>query len=496
MISQKKIKKKINIVWFKRDLRSQDHLPLKNAEDEKNDFLCIYIFDKELINSKDCSIRHLQFVYHSILDLNNTLNKYNQKIHVFYANTLKVFEFLNEVYLINNIYSYQETGIFKSWEIDKEVLKFCLNNTINWVQSQRDGIIRGIKSRKNWDKLWYSSIEAPIIKNKFSVSKISFDSNIYPIPKSLLLKIINYPKEFQPAGQSYAKAYLRSFTKFRGKNYSKHISKPLESRYSCSRLSVYLSWGNISSKQVYHFIKNHPNYKSNKKSYSGLLSRIKWRCHFIQKFEVEPEYEFRCINKGYENLTYSNNIQLINSWKNGTTGIPLIDACMRCLKITGWINFRMRAMLVSVFCHHFDCNWKNGVFFLARLFLDYEPGIHFTQFQMQAGVTGINAIRIYNPIKQSIDHDNDGLFIKKWVKELKLIPKQFIHEPWKITPMDKIFYGINFKIKSPQIDLIKSSQLARKKLWSNRKKLLVKNENKRIINTHTRNSMKKNKDNA
>ena len=77
-------------------MRSQDHLPLKNAEDEKNDFLCIYIFDKELINSKDCSIRHLQFVYHSILDLNNTLNKYNQKIHVFYANSLKVFEFLNE----------------------------------------------------------------------------------------------------------------------------------------------------------------------------------------------------------------------------------------------------------------------------------------------------------------------------------------------------------------------------------------------------------------
>ena len=156
----------------------------------------------------------------------------------------------------------------------------------------------------------------------------------------------------------------------------------------------------------------------------------------------------------------------------------------------------MRAMLVSVFCHHFDCNWKNGVFYLAKLFLDYEPGIHFTQFQMQAGVTGINAIRIYNPIKQSIDHDNDGLFIKKWAKELKLIPKQFIHEPWKMTPMEKIFYGINFKIKSPQIDLIKSSQLARKKLWSNRKNILVKNENKRIINTHTRNSMKKNKDNA
>ena len=70
------------------------------------------------------------------------------------------------------------------------------------------------------------------------------------------------------------------------------------------------------------------------------------------------------------------------------TGIPLVDACMRCLKATGWINFRMRAMLVSFLCHHLDCDWRLGVYHLARLFLDYEPGIHYPQFQMQAGTWG------------------------------------------------------------------------------------------------------------
>ena len=143
--------------------------------------------------------------------------------------------------------------------------------------------------------------------------------------------------------------YLNSFTKDRGKNYSKHISKPLESRKSCGRLSPYLSWGNISSRQAYQYIKKHKNYTKNKRAFNGIITRIKWRSHFIQKFEVECEYEFRNINVGYESLKYSNDKKLINDWKTGKTGFPLIDACMRCLIKTGWLNFRMRAMLVSFF---------------------------------------------------------------------------------------------------------------------------------------------------
>ena len=172
--------------------------------------------------------------------------------------------------------------------------------------------------------------------------------------------------------------------------------------------------------------------------------------------------------------------------EKGETGFPLIDASMRCLKSTGWINFRMRAMLVSFLCHHLDCDWKKGVNHLANLFLDYEPGIHYPQFQMQAGTTGVNTIRIYNPVKQSKDHDSKGVFIKKWVHELKNVPKEFIHEPWQMTEMDKIIFNVDFKYKKPIIDLKEAGKKARDKKWSFRKKSDLKLENKRILKMHVR----------
>ena len=474
------MKESINVFWFKRDLRLLDNEPLNNAVSQKEKLLLIYCFEPCLKKNKHYSTKHWNFIKESINDLNIYLKNIDTHIHTYNKEITDVLKEIQEKFIVKKIFSHNETGLNVTYERDIFLKEYCQDNSIQWEEEINNGVFRGLKNRKNWIKKWQDHMKSPVVL--FKGEKNDFIN----IKKKQNLKVKD-SKILQKGGASSGIKYLDSFLDSRHTKYQNNISKPEASRTSCSRLSPYISWGNISTRYAWQRAKEQIQNGKSKFQLNGFTSRLRWQAHFIQKFEMECQMEFRSVNKGYQNLVKPINKKFISAWEKGKTGYPLVDASMRCVVETGYLNFRMRALLVSFLTHHLWQPWQSGVVHLARNFLDFEPGIHYSQFQMQAGETGINMIRIYNPTKNAKEHDKEGIFIKKWIPELKKIPTPLLFEPWKMSLIDQETYEckIGKDYPNPIVDISETYKYAASKLWRIKSDPKVKEESSRILQKHT-----------
>ena len=474
---------KINVFWFKRDLRILDNLPLFEASETDAKLLLIYVIEDSLLNDKHYSDIHWDFIKQSIDDINKSLGK--KSILFVRSDVISALKKINKKFKIQSIYSHQETGIDITYQRDKKVSKYCKENAINWFEYEKNYVKRGLKNRKKWIEGWNEYVRSPIVNIELDRLDL-IDPNEFKDEFILLSTNTIKNKNIQPGGTSNALKYLETFSDNRIKNYNKNISKPQESRFSCSRLSPYISWGNLSSRYIWQKLKKSINHGNSKFQVNSFLSRLRWNSHFIQRFEMESSIEFSSVNRGYQMIKKKINDSYYNAWTDGETGFPLVDASIKCLKATGYLNFRMRSMIVSFFTHHLWQPWQLSSHFLARNFLDFEPGIHYSQLQMQAGETGVNTIRIYNPTKNAIEKDKEAIFIKKWIPELKNIPKPLVFEPWKMSEVEQKLFNceIGKNYPSPIVDIAVTRKYALDKLWGMRRNIEVKVDKKRILSRH------------
>lgn len=438
----------VQVVWFKRDLRLSDHAPLCEAA-ARGPVLPLYVIEPDLWSQPDASSRHWQFIRASLMDLAESLAKRGAPLVLRHGNIIEVLTQLRREAGPFALWSHEETGNAWSYARDKQVAGWCQHQGIEWRESPSHGVVRRLSSRDQWAHARDAVMRDTVLPAPTHLRGCGVVSE--PMPPIDDPRFGALTPTVQQGGRREGKRVLQSFLERRSRDYMSYLSQPGVSARSCSRLSAHIAYGTLSVREIEQatarrvlLLKDFaaemdaPAQAAERQAaiswvrqLAAFRSRLAWRCHFVQKLEQQPELEQRCMHPVFEGMREVDFRQeFFDAWCAGQTGYPLVDACMRSLHANGWITFRMRAMLVSFASYHLWLDWRRTAPFMAQLFTDYEPGIHYSQFQMQSGVTGINAVRIYNPIKQSQDQDRAGRFIRRYVPEIAHLPDALLHEPW------------------------------------------------------------------
>ena len=244
----------VNVVWLKRDLRISDNEVLMDAL-KSGKTLLYYVFETFLIDDPHYDERHWRFVWQSIQDINGQLKVFNTRVYVYFGDAVNGLNEINTFFNILSLFSHEEIGLLCTYERDKQVDKWCRSKEVHWQEYQSGAVVRGKKNRIDWDKNWRKVMKAPLCHPELSSSALVNNSDLdklshHTLPESWLM-----PNQFMlKGGEGWAFKTLQSFLDKRGKTYQSNISKPLASRRSCSRLSPYLAWGNISLRQFYQII--------------------------------------------------------------------------------------------------------------------------------------------------------------------------------------------------------------------------------------------------
>lgn len=440
------------LVWFKRDLRVRDHAPLAQAQQ----FECalgLVLIEPCWLHSPECDPRHVAFLLDAVAALQVDLAARGLPLLVRVGEAVPVLQALRDEFGVTHLLSHEETGPGWSYTRDLAVADWCRHQGVVWREWAQTGVVRRLRSRSGWAGRWaqrMNALEAPRVRGFKGPAGLAPE----PIPDwgDLGLSAPTVPPS--PAGEWAAWDTLQGFLAGRGRDYRRALSSPLTAETACSRLSAHLAFGTISMRCVHQAtastLLGTPD-RDLAYGLRGFASRLRWHCHFMQKLEDQPDLEWRNLARSVDGLRPGDGVHpdpvnqaLLQAWCEGRTGYPMVDACMRQLRATGWLNFRMRAMLVSFAAYHLGLHWREPGLFLARQFLDFEPGIHWSQMQMQSGTTGINTLRIYSPAKQALDHDPQGQYRRQWLPEYgsSAYPEPIVDERTALARIKLQLYGL------------------------------------------------------
>ncbi|MCR9086204.1 MAG: deoxyribodipyrimidine photo-lyase [Rhodobacteraceae bacterium] len=469
------------LLWFKRDLRGKDHPALAHAASLGAPVLPVYLVEPESWAQPDMSARQWAFTAECLQHLRGSGVPLTLRV----GDAVTLLEALRESHGIDTLVSHEETGNGWSFARDRRVAAWARERGVTWHELPQSGVVRKLKTRDGWAARRERWIRSPMV-DAAGITWAGPGDGTLPSAGDLGLSPDPCPGR-QRGGRPEALSLLESFLTARGRTYRSAMSSPLEGESACSRLSPHLALGILSGREAAQATAiRQAAVKGSRDGWPGSLrsftSRLAWRDHFMQKLEDAPSIEHRCLHPAYEGLRpRTPDATRLAAWSAGETGLPFTDACMRYLAHTGWLNFRMRSMLMAVASYHLWLDWRETGLHLARQFTDYEPGIHWSQTQMQSGTTGMNTVRVYNPVKQGRDQDPKGLFTRRWVPELADVPDEFLQEPWRWEGASRL---LGRRYPEPIVDVAAAAKEARARVWAVRRGETYWREADRIVAKH------------
>ena len=446
-----------SLVWLRNDLRTDDNPALKYACTHSNEVHCLYIYSPEqfkMHNEANCKI---QFLIQNLKSLEKSLSKFNIPLTIVFSNGFydvpnKILDIIKDR-SITNIFWNNQFGLDEEIR-DENVIETLEGHNIDYISFDDQvvfspGKFKTVEGKPYsvftpFKKKWIENFDIKLLDIEFNYitkEKINLSSNISTFDFSFNVEH-SVDMSLWPIGEKKAQDMLKEYLDNEIINYAKDRNEPIID--GTSRLSPYLALGIISSKRcILEALKrNNLEVDSGEKGITKWIDEIIWR-----EFYKNIMFSFPKVSKGKPFQEYSNKIKWrfvedeFAAWKNGRTGFPFIDAAMRQLKNEGWMHNRLRMVVAMFFTKNMLHDWRLGeAFFMQNLIDgDFSSNNGGWQWSSSTGTDAAPYFRIFNPITQSQKFDKDGLFIKKYIPELRDLDKNEIH-----NPSDEIRSSLNY----------------------------------------------------
>lgn len=399
---------KINIVWFRRDLRIADNLALYHALEAGLPVLPIFIFDTHITGELPANDARINFIYDTLSTLNNALDQLGSGILIKKGKPAEVFSQLINEFQVNSVYTNRD---YESYAIKRDALVSSqLEKKGVSFYTFKDQVIfepgEVLKPDGNpytvftpFKKAWLNKLGQSEIKSWIFSTESNFHSARFDFPSIAELGFEKSKISVKPFDLSIIPRY--------------HEYRDIPGNDATSRIGPHLRFGTISIRNIVKKLNN------NRPGESTFLSELIWREFFVQILFYFPRVVNENFKMKYNGIWWLNNEQDFQRWKEGLTGYPIVDAGMRQLKQTGFMHNRVRMITAGFLCKHLLIDWKWGEAYFASQLLDYELASNNGNWQWAAG-TGCDAapyFRIFNPTEQIRKFDPDFKYIKQWLPE-------------------------------------------------------------------------------